>query len=81
MIFPDIPRAFLDRVSMSVAIVFPQTARTEVQVCVLSPVTPSRAWASAIIGTISIAFHHADHRILSASKRLTKRLPLTEEKV
>lgn len=35
MVFPDIHGAFLDRVSMSVAIVFPQTARTEVQASVL----------------------------------------------
>lgn len=41
MVFPDIHGAFLDIVSMSVAIVFPQTARTEVQAYVLwSPVAP-----------------------------------------
>lgn len=80
MVFPDIHRAFLDRLSMSVVIVFPQTARTEVQAMFSGALwhRPS-ATGFLIIGTVSVAFHHAHRKILRASQRLSKRLLLPEE--
>lgn len=79
MIFPDIRRAFLDRVSVRVTVVCPQTARTKVQAHVLwSPVPPSRRPG---LLCVSIVFHRANHKSLSASERLPKRLPLPGEKV
>lgn len=69
MVFPDIHGAFLDRVSMSVAIVFPQTARTEVQ-AMFSGVLWHRpsGMGSLIIGTVSVKFHRAHRKILGASQ-------------
>lgn len=71
MIFPDIHRAFLDRVSMSVAIVFPQTARTEVQAYVLwSPVAPPR-WHGLL------DYRHCQRRVSSCTSQDSRCIPKT----
>lgn len=71
VIFPDIHRAFLDRVSMSVAIVFPQTARTEVRAYVLrSPVAPPQ-WHGLL------DYRHCQHRVSSCASQDSRCIPKT----